>query len=182
MKSATDGQSLALSSNEPRKRNVVGSSRSHTPPHGYPNGGSRPQSSSSSPSLHRSPTPKRSPYGGIFSGSTSTLNAGEDDDDENGLEADEGEDEFGLPSISSSTRGRHGRQPPQRTKHPGRTWNGPGPASAHSYPRLDTGDISEERSLPNYPNMKKGEGKILRPQYKDILRGRSPRSSLGLRC
>jgi hypothetical protein len=34
---------------------------------------------------------------------------------------------------------------------------------------VDTGDIAEERSIPNYPTAKKSEGKILRPQYKEIL-------------
>ena len=32
-------------------------------------------------------------------------------------------------------------------------------------------DIAEEREPLNYPSAKKSEGKILRPQYKDILRG-----------
>ena len=32
-------------------------------------------------------------------------------------------------------------------------------------------DIAEERDPLNYPSAKKSEGKILRPQYKDILRG-----------
>jgi TBC1 domain family member 2 len=35
-----------------------------------------------------------------------------------------------------------------------------------------------ERSIPNYPTMKKSEGKILRPQYKEILR--DPANSLHL--
>lgn len=35
---------------------------------------------------------------------------------------------------------------------------------------MNNGDIAEERSLPNYPTAKRSDGKILRPQYKDILR------------
>lgn len=35
-------------------------------------------------------------------------------------------------------------------------------------------DIAEERgATPTYPVPKKSEGKILRPQYKDILRGQT---------
>ena len=37
----------------------------------------------------------------------------------------------------------------------------------------DSSDIAEERGPPNYPAAKQSEGKILRPQYKDILRGLS---------
>lgn len=37
--------------------------------------------------------------------------------------------------------------------------------------RLDNGDIAEERGLPKYPIARPIEGKILRPQYKDILKG-----------
>ena len=38
------------------------------------------------------------------------------------------------------------------------------------FSKVDSGDISEERSLPSYPTTKSSHGKILRPQYKDILR------------
>ena len=44
--------------------------------------------------------------------------------------------------------------------------------------RVDTGDIAEERGIPSYPIAKKSEGKILRPQYKEILR--DPANSLHL--
>lgn len=37
--------------------------------------------------------------------------------------------------------------------------------------RANSSDIAEERGVFTYPNTKKGEGKILRPQYKDILKG-----------
>ena len=36
--------------------------------------------------------------------------------------------------------------------------------------RLESGDISEERNLPIYPSTRPGQGKILRPQFKEILR------------
>jgi TBC1 domain family member 2 len=53
-----------------------------------------------------------------------------------------------------------------------------GPSSSQSSWKADTGDISEERGIPNYPSAKKTEGKILRPQYKEILR--DPANSLHL--
>jgi hypothetical protein len=43
---------------------------------------------------------------------------------------------------------------------------------------VDSGDIAEERGIPSYPVPKKSEGKILRPQYKEILR--DPANSLHL--
>lgn len=37
--------------------------------------------------------------------------------------------------------------------------------------RANSTDIAEERSSLTYPTANKSEGKILRPQYKDILKG-----------
>jgi len=51
-------------------------------------------------------------------------------------------------------------------------------ASASALWALDNGDVAEERALPTYPSAKKIEGKILRPQYKDILQ--DPANSLHL--
>lgn len=42
---------------------------------------------------------------------------------------------------------------------------------ASSRPRANSSDIAEERGVSLYPSAKKTEGKILRPQYKDILKG-----------
>ncbi|MCJ1223911.1 GTPase-activating protein [Toensbergia leucococca] len=44
--------------------------------------------------------------------------------------------------------------------------------------RANSSDIAEERGQPNYPTSKNNENKILRPQYKDILR--DPANSLHL--
>jgi hypothetical protein len=55
--------------------------------------------------------------------------------------------------------------------------NGNGAGSLASW-AFDNGDVAEERTLPTYPSAKKVEGKILRPQYKDILR--DPANSLHL--
>lgn len=40
-------------------------------------------------------------------------------------------------------------------------------------PRANSSDIAEERGVSLYPLVKKSEGKILRPQYKDILKGKA---------
>jgi hypothetical protein len=89
------------------------------------------------------------------------------------------EDEFGLPSISSIRREAK-RIPSSRAHDPGG-----GSGELHNrmtllnigYPqtreRANSSDIAEERGPPDYPAAKKGEGKILRPQYKEILRGLS---------
>lgn len=37
----------------------------------------------------------------------------------------------------------------------------------------NSADIAIERPIPSYPIAKKSEGKILRPQYKEILKGLS---------
>lgn len=49
--------------------------------------------------------------------------------------------------------------------------------------RANSADIAEERGTPMYPTARKGEGKILRPQYKEILRGKStPTRKLRIGC
>lgn len=45
--------------------------------------------------------------------------------------------------------------------------------SAGNRARANSFDIALERGPPSYPAAKKSEGKILRPQYKEILRGSS---------
>lgn len=89
------------------------------------------------------------------------------------------EDEFGLPSISSMRREAKKRIPNKKTNDPG------GGSSKGNYgmssmitperqpgrARANSSDIAEERGAPIYPTAKQSEGKILRPQYKDILRG-----------
>ncbi|KAF2195865.1 GTPase activating protein-like protein GYP1 [Zopfia rhizophila CBS 207.26] len=100
----------------------------------------------------------------------------DDEDDEGGLMFDDDEDEFGLPSIASMRRkGR--RKPPDKGKDPGGTLNRNGMDST-PWRAIDSGDIAEERGVPNYPTTKKSEGKILRPQYQEILR--DPANSLHL--
>jgi len=112
--------------------------------------------------------------------------ANDDEDDENEDEEtfnfDDDEDEFGLPSITSMRR-RDKRKTARKLQDPGgfstTAYNGtPSHSISESIWRINTGDIAEERGIPNYPTTKKSEGKILRPQYKDILR--DPANSLHL--
>lgn len=113
-----------------------------------------------------------------------SVNEVEDDeeDEEETFDFDDDEDEFGLPSIASMRR-RDKRKTSRKIQDPGGpsivSYNG---AATHSISdnlwRLNSGDIAEERGIPNYPTTKKSEGKILRPQYKDILR--DPANSLHL--
>ena len=84
------------------------------------------------------------------------------------------EDEFGLPSITSTRREAKRRIPVGKAIDPGGGGFGSrnGLSTIHtSRPRANSSDIAEERGPPSYPTAKKAEGKILRPQYKDILRG-----------
>lgn len=90
------------------------------------------------------------------------------------------EDEFGLPSISSMRRAAQKRTPVNKVNDPGGGGAGSSktapiapltPDRMSGRPRANSSDIAEERGPPLYPNAKKKEGKILRPQYKDILRG-----------
>jgi len=104
-------------------------------------------------------------------------------DDEDGFGYDDDEDEFGLPSIASMRR-KGKRLSNQKRKDPGGIFRSSSlrnginaPTSLASW-AIDNGDVAEERAIPTYPYPKKAEGKILRPQYKDILR--DPANSLHL--
>jgi hypothetical protein len=96
----------------------------------------------------------------------------EDDDDE--IVYDDDEDEFGLPSLASMRRKRSAPLKAQNIDFSGGAGNpsslGYG-LSAANRQRANSADIAEERGAPMYPTARKGEGKILRPQYKDILQG-----------
>jgi len=92
-----------------------------------------------------------------------------------GYEGDDG-DEFGLPSLSNMKM-RSRRIAAQRRESNGNLSpaldGGFGSLGGfHSRRYSNSADIAIERPAPSYPMPKKSEGKILRPQYKDILRGR----------
>lgn len=89
------------------------------------------------------------------------------------------EDEFGLPSISSMKREARKRPPVKQFNDPGggigSSMNGAlyslDPPRLSSRARANSSDIALERGPLNYPAAKKADRKILRPQYKDILKG-----------
>ena len=96
-----------------------------------------------------------------------------DDEDEedvgpNNIYDDVDEDEFGLPSLTSARRTAK-RIPNDKSFDPGGKLRVSSPPNGRR--RANSSDIAEERGPPIYPTAKKSEGKILRPQYKEILRG-----------
>lgn len=118
-------------------------------------------------------------------------NEEEDDDDDDDFVYDDDEDEFGLPSLSSMRRKKSQKRrqaaaaaAASRSSLSGFGYNPADPlpgglgVSIPNRVRANSSDIAEERGPPLYPIAKKSEGKILRPQYKDILR--DPANSLNL--
>ncbi|KAL9050374.1 MAG: hypothetical protein Q9206_005121, partial [Seirophora lacunosa] len=165
-------------------------SRPHTPP----------SSSRPGPRLTGTPPPRpssglssppRRPLFTSFASSTNNIPTSSQFDDEYDAEeqydygGDKDEDEFGLPSLSSMRRSP--KKIPQKKIYndPGGNWAQSSNTSAHlgvatgsNRPRANSSDIAMERGPPTYPSAKKSEGKILRPQYKEILR--DPVNSLNL--
>ncbi|EDN07110.1 hypothetical protein HCAG_03641 [Histoplasma mississippiense (nom. inval.)] len=129
--------------------------------------------------------PNRQPYASLMA------QVGEDwshDDDgfEDELLYDDDEDEFGLPSVTKMRKNAPAR--PQRqlgvTDERGGSKsrsNGSSALKCNLSPtrlRANSSDIAEERGILSYPTAKKTDGKILRPQYKEILtEGHSSRIS-----
>lgn len=99
-------------------------------------------------------------------------------DEQYQYDEDDDEDEFGLPSLSSIRRNTKTTPSKKPYNDPGGNYAESSSASSKlgipptgSRPRANSSDIAEERGPPSYPTAKKTEGKILRPQYKEILRG-----------
>ncbi|KAL3952958.1 hypothetical protein ACCO45_012901 [Purpureocillium lilacinum] len=96
-----------------------------------------------------------------------------DEDEMLGYDDDDGDD-FGLPSLSNMKR-RSRRIASQTTTDPSALSPAlEGSFGSKSRRLSNSADIAIERPTPTYPMPKKSEGKILRPQYKEILRGRQP--------
>lgn len=126
-----------------------------------------------------SPRPARHTYSHFLRDTHQDWDDAEGEDGDIMFEDDE--DEFGLPSIANVRRkGRRKQQqqhpPPGKDSGGTSTRNNTGSVAA--WRSIDSGDIAEERGIPNYPTAKKTEGKILRPQYQEILR--DPANSLHL--
>ncbi|KIV92059.1 hypothetical protein PV10_06532 [Exophiala mesophila] len=103
--------------------------------------------------------------------------------EEEDLVYDDDEDEFGLPSLASMRRKRSIRNKNvkgHQVNYPtlSHTTSAPASSSGLDHVRSNSFDIAEERNPLSYPSARKGDGKILRPQYKDILR--DPANSLHL--
>jgi hypothetical protein len=125
-------------------------------------------------------SPPRRTYTDFLSHTNHDWNANDEEDeedlgDEYGYENDDGDD-FGLPSVSSMKRKSKRLSSPTNADS-GRglsPWgHGAQGSDYHLGPRRlsNSQDIAIERPAPSYPSPKKSEGKILRPQYKEILRG-----------
>ncbi|KAG7289652.1 hypothetical protein NEMBOFW57_006027 [Staphylotrichum longicolle] len=93
----------------------------------------------------------------------------DDAEDMYDYESDDGDD-FGLPSLSNMKRRTKKKAELSRAQ----TENGLGYDDDLKAPprrrNSDSADIAIERPTATYPMPKKSEGKILRPQYKEILR------------
>lgn len=101
-----------------------------------------------------------------------------DDDEDDEIVYDDDEDEFGLPSLASMRRKKVVPSGKPKNNDLGGAMGGNAPSlgfglAANNRLRANSSDIAEERGTPMYPTTRKGEGKILRPQYKDILQGGS---------
>ncbi|KAG6006580.1 hypothetical protein E4U21_006878 [Claviceps maximensis] len=107
-----------------------------------------------------------------------------DEDEMLGYDDDDGDD-FGLPSLSNMKRRSRRMATKQNRANAHADANVNVDSSMHAGPlppaldserfrglrrHSDSADIAVERPSSSYPMPKKSEGKILRPQYKDILR------------
>lgn len=88
-----------------------------------------------------------------------------------GYEDDDGDD-FGLPSLSNTKRRTRRIATQNRAESSTLSPSTEGPSPTFLTRRYsNSADIAIERPAPTYPMPKKSEGKILRPQYKEILKG-----------
>ncbi|KAL8827193.1 MAG: hypothetical protein Q9170_007107 [Blastenia crenularia] len=165
-------------------------SRPHTPPSTSRSGPRLTSTPPPRPSSGLSSPAKRPP---LLSTSSNTRHSSYsnhiddeyDPEEQHAYDEDEDEDEFGLPSLSRIRRNadripakRFQNDPGGARPQSGNVGSHLGVAFARNRPRANSSDIAEERGPPIYPSAKKNEGKILRPQYKDILR--DPVNSLNL--
>lgn len=124
-------------------------------------------------------SPPQQPYRSLLPESSRGSTPGRDNDDDgyvDDIAYDEDEDEFGLPSVTSMRKTRskvtYNPQTPERRPNELPT-NGLSTLTTYlsnTRLRANSSDIAEERGTLGYPT-KNPEGKILRPQYKEILNG-----------
>ncbi|TDZ25872.1 GTPase-activating protein gyp1 [Colletotrichum orbiculare MAFF 240422] len=148
------------------------SSRPKTPPSSHSTKG-RPSDVSSPNSRLASglSSPPIKSYINFLSNTNDDWKADEDEEDMMGYEDDDGDD-FGLPSLSNMKRRTRKMAAQNRPDMNGSL--SPMDSSfglgLHTRRYSNSADIAIERPTPTYPVPKKSEGKILRPQYKEILR------------
>ncbi|KAK4680374.1 GTPase-activating protein [Podospora pseudoanserina] len=116
-----------------------------------------------SPTTRTSKSPPFKQYMNFLSSTNDDWTADEAEDMYD-YESDDGDD-FGLPSLSNMKR-RTRKKAEQSRAHLDDGLNGGGRERRYS----NSEDIAIERPAASYPMPKKSEGKILRPQYKEILR------------
>ncbi|KAH6840778.1 rab-GTPase-TBC domain-containing protein [Chaetomium sp. MPI-CAGE-AT-0009] len=108
-------------------------------------------------------------YMNFLSNTNDDWTVDDDGEDMYDYESDDGDD-FGLPSLSNMKRRTKKKAEQSRAQ----TDSGLGYDDDATEPRprrnSDSADIAIERPSSIYPMPKKSEGKILRPQYKEILR------------
>lgn len=158
--------SLSLgSSSRPRTPPTTSARASPTPP----------------PDRQHYQSPESKPYSNLNSSSLSNwdvISATDEADDDDFL-YDDDEDEFGLPSLESMRKRRIAKERETAIRvgasDAGKNLS---PKPLESHLRSGSFDIAEERNPLAYPSAKKGEGKILRPQYKELLK--DPGNSLHL--
>lgn len=164
-------------------RNLSSSSHPKTPPSSSsnrprgPNDGSTPPNRPSVGGSGSSPPFKN--YINFLSNTNDDWKA--DEDEMMGYEDDDGDD-FGLPSLSNMKRRTRKiasqSKPEPDSLSPGLDGGYFGSPQPRRY--SNSADIAVERPSSTYPMPKKSEGKILRPQYKEILRGMSLLARAGL--
>jgi TBC1 domain family member 2 len=127
-------------------------------------------------------SPERTPYSNLGTSSLGSWDVLDDvDDDDDDFMYDDDEDEFGLPSIESMKKRRNLKSPTHSESNSisrVSTTQSLAPSALPAHMRSSSFDIAEERNSLSYPSAKKAEGKILRPQYKDLLK--DPANSLHL--
>ena len=133
------------------------------------------------------------PYAELYSHSGRPWVDGRDNDtpdDDDDFIYDDAEDEFGLPSLTTTHNPRGLLQSKTKTTSgDGRRDHSNGaspsiPATGAIRLRANSSDIAEERGSLVYPTSRSSERKILRPQYKEILAGNTgkPHNVNSLSC
>ncbi|KAM3519426.1 hypothetical protein NHJ13051_007513 [Beauveria bassiana] len=142
------------------------SSRPKTPPSAS---ASKTRPTDASPSQKNNAGRKSPPFKSYINFLSNTNDDWNAEEDEMGYDDDDGDD-FGLPSLSNMKRRSRKMAAQQQSSiapPPSSFSNSFGSYGRHP---SDSADIAVERPASSYPMPRKSEGKILRPQYKDILK------------